>query len=226
MKHIQKDKEPEWFAQWKVEFQTNNGRLARYAEDFSTNDNLGYCRRKRLRGALVKEQGYICCYCMKRIYETSSSSHIEHFWPKSIERFADLDLDYENLFASCEGHAPDEDHCGHRKDDWWHPNMVIPTDSKIEDIFIYWDDGTIHSREGIPESDIANQMIEHFGLNSFYLERNRREAINALEVFDDAYEEYSDDDIRELIAFYSGKHNGYYQEYCKALMDCLERFLP
>lgn len=225
MKYIQKEEEPVWFIQWKEEFKKNNGRQARYSADFSTDDSSGYSRRKRLRTALVKEQGYICCYCMKKINE-DFGSHIEHFWPKSEKIFFDIDMDYSNLLASCEGHAPDDDHCGHRKDDWWHPNMMIPTNPKIEDIFVYWDDGTIHSKKGISESDIANQMIEHFGLNSFYLERNRREAINTLEVFDDiSEEEYSDDDIRELINFYSMKHNGCYQEYSKALTDCLTRFL-
>lgn len=63
-------------------------------------------------------------------------------------------------------------------------------------------------------------MIIQMGLNSFHLERNRREAIENSEVFDE--EEYSDEDIRDFINYYSNKDNGAYVPYCMAIVDCLK----
>ena len=54
---------------------------------------------------------------MKRI--SLDSSHIEHFWPKTF--FPQIDLDYNNMFASCNGDGiiGIDGHCGHKKEDWW-----------------------------------------------------------------------------------------------------------
>lgn len=72
-------------------------------------------------------------------------------------------------------------------------------------------------------ADVAQKMIENFGLKSYHLERNRREAIEASEVYDDA--EYTDDDIRQFIEFYYEKQDGQYIPYCKAIADCLQRMI-
>lgn len=78
MKKIDKEDSPEWFETWKRDFRITNGREARYKNDFSTDDLDGKTRRQRLRGQLIREQGCICCYCMKKV--SLNSSHIEHFY--------------------------------------------------------------------------------------------------------------------------------------------------
>ena len=50
-----------------------------------------------------------------------------------------------------------------------------------------------------------------------------KQAIQASEVFDD--EDYTDDEIRSFIEYYSNKNNGEYEPYCKAIVDCLEEML-
>ncbi len=118
MKRIIKEEAPEWFEDWKQKFYTDNGKKAYYKDDFSTDTDGSGARRIRLRNNLLSEQGNICCYCMNRI--TLHSSHIEHFWPKYY--FKEKDMEYENLFASCNGEGSmilDEEHCGHKKEDWW-----------------------------------------------------------------------------------------------------------
>lgn len=67
MKKINKKNSPNWFEIWKNDFQRNNNRKPNYKDDFATNDSNGISRRKRLREELIREQGEICCYCMKRI---------------------------------------------------------------------------------------------------------------------------------------------------------------
>ncbi|MFN0203869.1 MAG: retron system putative HNH endonuclease [Bacteroidia bacterium] len=55
--------------------------------------------KKELQLALLQEQGYICCYCGKRIDETNM--RIEHFFPKTHNK--PCTYNYYNLHAACKG---------------------------------------------------------------------------------------------------------------------------
>lgn len=222
MKRIDKQESPQWFEDWKKNFKIDNNRDAHYKTDFSTSDMDGTNRRRELRKYLVTEQGKICCYCMRRI--SIDSSHIEHFLPK--ESFPDEDLKYNNLFASCNGEGTimkEDEHCGHRKDNWWRADMLSPSDAEVEKAFRYFPNGKISSVRGRSTSNIAQEMIHNLGLDSFHLERDRKQAIEASEVFDD--EEYSEEEIRDFIEYYSNKNGETYVPYCKAIVDCLEGML-
>ena len=201
MKQINKRSAPQWFEQWKSDFVEVNNRQPHYKVDFAGNDSDGIERRRMLREALIKEQGKICCYCMRRIY--NNSAHIEHFFPQ--ESFRDMDLTYENMFASCNGEA------------------TIILDAEVEKVFKYSANGKISAVRNRPSSNVAQDMIHNLGLDSFHLERDRKQAIQASEVFDD--EDYTDDEIRSFIEYYSNKNNGEYEPYCKAIVDCLEEML-
>ena len=219
VKKITKDKSPQWFEKWKKDFENDNGVKPHYEPDFSNESQESGLRRQKLRKQLVNEQGGICCYCMGRI--NVSNSHIEHFWPK--KDFREMDLDYNNLFASCNGNYHDEDYCGHKKEDWWINHMISPAEEDAEKVFVYTEDGRISVKKDDSRADVAQKMIENFGLKSYHLERNRREAIEASEVYDDV--EYTDDDIRQFIEFYYEKQDGQYIPYCKAIADCLQRMI-
>ncbi|MDF2947595.1 MAG: hypothetical protein K0S51_2274 [Bacillales bacterium] len=59
-----------------------------------------------LRTSLLQEQGYICCYCMKRIRNNYKSTKIEHLLPQSFcksSKQEHLIFSYNNLFAACDG---------------------------------------------------------------------------------------------------------------------------
>lgn len=98
-------------------------------------------------------------------------------------------------------------------------NDFSTNDAEVEKVFKYSFNGEIHSVKGRTTSDAAEQMIKKMGLDSFHLERERRKAIEESEVFDDT--DYTEDDIRGFIEFYSQKNNGKYIPYCKAIIDCL-----
>ena len=69
-----------------------------------------------LRIALVRAQGWLCCYCMNRI--TPDNSTIEHFLPQS--QFKEEEVRYSNLFLACRysrGKAKKEQHCDDKKAD-------------------------------------------------------------------------------------------------------------
>ena len=101
--------------------------------------------------------------------------------------------------------------------------MISPTDIEVEKVFKYSPNGKISSIGGRTTSNIAQEMIHNLGLDSYHLERSRREAIEASEVFDDV--EYSDESIRGFIEYYSNMDNGVYVPFCKAIVDCLEEML-
>lgn len=222
MKRIVKGESPEWFEEWKDVFRIEKGREPHYKGDFSTGDVDGANRRKRLKKQLIEEQGCICCYCMKYISE--KNTHIEHFHPK--DTFKDEDLMYENLFASCNGEGEvieQNEHCGHRKDNWYREDMVSPTNPEVEKMFKYSLDGRISGRRNRSTENIAQEMIKNLGLDTYHLVRSRKEAIEASEVFED--EEYSSEEIRSFIEYYLEKDNGKYVPYCKAIIDCLQEML-
>jgi len=86
MKQIFKNKEPKSL----IEHRSKGGKF----------DDL---KKDELRECLLNEQGYICCYCMKRIPESSNNPgcKIEHF--KSQSQYEDLQLEYSNMLTSCMG---------------------------------------------------------------------------------------------------------------------------
>lgn len=154
MKRVIKNDPPVWFENWKKNFAAVNGGEASYKRDFPQPEI------RRLRGELLKEQGYICCYCMGRL--DIDFSHVEHFRPKA--KFPGEDMEYGNLFASCQENWEDalEDHCGHRKGDWHSPRMVSPASPQIEGMFGYGLDGQAYPSGRDEGRRAAKEMIDYF----------------------------------------------------------------
>lgn len=73
MKYIEKQQEPCVFTNWKA--QANDDWQPKY-------EYLSGEIKKAVKDTLMSEQGYICCYCERRL--TKSDSHIEHFRPQRI----------------------------------------------------------------------------------------------------------------------------------------------
>ncbi|WP_421918861.1 hypothetical protein [Marinifilum sp.] len=62
------------------------------------NNKNGSKQKKRLRECLLVDQGYVCCYCGRRI--NIQETVIEHLEPKEN---ADRLTNFNNLYASCSG---------------------------------------------------------------------------------------------------------------------------
>lgn len=72
--------------------------------------------RKQLKDYLLKEQGYICCYCMAEI--TFDDMRVEHWLDQSTN--LNEQLTYNNLLAACHGNDkidPNNKHCDAQKAD-------------------------------------------------------------------------------------------------------------
>lgn len=116
MKHINKNQPPQDFIKWKN--QAN--------EDWQPSwNNFQKPEKKSVHNSLLKEQGFICCYCSRRIKRTDS--HIEHLKPRN--KYPKLVLDYDNFLASCQGESETPPtipvHCGHKKDQWFAVQLLM-----------------------------------------------------------------------------------------------------
>ncbi len=84
--------------------------------------------KRELKESLLKEQGYLCAYCMSRIGENSMK--VEHWAPQNPdtdegelsseekEKRRLLSIDYKNMLAVCKGDErsrPQEQHCDTKK---------------------------------------------------------------------------------------------------------------
>ena len=101
MIHIQKHSPPNKF----VEFVQQN-KNAHF-------DDMPSEVKQILRDSLLKEQGYLCAYCMSKIDDQHTK--IEHYEPRNNKN----ELDYKNLLAVCGGNSGGNDekhqHCDTKK---------------------------------------------------------------------------------------------------------------
>jgi len=159
MKHIVKDQNTPLFDKWRAS--ANEGEL-RYPE------------KPEVKNSLMKEQGYICCYCERRL--TDGDSHIEHFNPQSNN--AVDPLDYSNMLCSCQDRLEkgERQHCGVLKDNWFDDQLLVsPLDPDCAGHFAYTADGNI--KPATKSDDAARMTIEKLGLNINKLIALRKEAI-------------------------------------------------
>lgn len=162
MKHINKSAEPAAFSDWKARHPG-----ATYKDDLSnTKDKDSVKTKAALKRALLAEQKYLCCYCECEI--DSATSHIEHFKPKGLPEYSSLQLDYNNLHASCTKvpTGQKEEHCGHKKGDSFSTNMVSPLEPDCSRHFSYLINGTIGHTDARGEDTIRILNLDSALLNS------------------------------------------------------------
>lgn len=181
MKHIVKGSEPQAFTTWKK----------RADADYS---NLQGRTKGIVKRALLKDQGWICCYCEQRV--ETNDSHIEHLRPQSA---AGVDpLDYDNMLCSCirdlsEKEPGDPLHCGHKKSNETIP--ISPLNPGCEARFSFAGDGSISAKR---KGDQATaETIETLGLDIRKLRDYRKKAIDGL-----LADSLSKQELKTLVAKY------------------------
>lgn len=165
MKHIIKQGEPTAFTAWK----------AMANDDWQPTYNIMPSDIKnKVKNALMREQGYICCYCESRL--VNNDSHIEHFRPQSDPNIDDLD--FANMLCSCQDRVKKGDprHCGNLKEDWFDEKLLVsPVDVGCEARFVFTGDGRISPAN--PADHGAEQTIKRLGLDIPKLRDMRKKAI-------------------------------------------------
>ncbi len=124
--------------------------------------------KEAIRKALLKEQGYLCAYCMSRI---EGEVKIEHWHCRS--QYEAEQLDYKNLLCCCKGNEGDavrNQHCDTRKgnsDIAYNPaNVAHHRRLAIS----YSVKGDIISGD----ADFNQDLNERLNLNNTKLKNNRR----------------------------------------------------
>jgi len=224
-----KSPEPSHFQQWKDNFRAANGREPVY------DDLKGTVEYFELKKSLLKEQGFICCYCEKQIGQgfDLKDCDIEHFMPRHPDKRVlsarecikceEAQLTYTNLFASCKGEQADcADHCNHKKDNWFDfKTCISPSDSRINGAFGFRLSGKMYA-----VNPIVQEMEKHLNLNSYVLEEQRKAAFEAV-----METEFEDEDLLEdgdyvetVIEDYDSMQDGKYAEFCSMITYCLKKF--
>lgn len=164
MRHIQKAAEPATFSLWRAGTSTD------WAPSFGA---LSGDVKANLKHALLQEQGFVCCYCERRVAaggDQDETCHIEHLVAQ--EAAPDRDLDYTNLLCSCT--ATRGAHCGMKKG---RASITIhPLQADCTLTLVFRSDGSVDARAGDHEDD-ARRTIQTLGLNAPTLQQQRRQAI-------------------------------------------------
>lgn len=144
-------------------------------------DNIPIETKEELRGNLLEEQGYICCYCMKRIPEkmnkdgeNSYKMKVEHY--KCQNRFPELQLDYKNLFGACtgnEGQPKKLQTCDTKKANEELTINPLTTSPSCETLFKFNSEGEMSSL--CDDESINNQINKVLNLNMQSLMDTRKE---------------------------------------------------
>ena len=129
-----------------------------------------------VKQALLRDQGGICAYCMRRI--DLGSSHVEHIVPQAEGRGSDdpLSVDYGNMLAVCDGFKGDDNGltCDRARGNK-HMTVNPLKPQTLVDIR-YFRYGRIRSER----SEIMDDLTKTLNLNQETLRKNRKAVIDEL----------------------------------------------
>lgn len=167
MRYIQKGNEPESLTQYRK------------------NQNAyfdGYSKKDDVREKLLKEQGYICGYCMRRI-KNCSETKIEHIVPQSCLKENEREaLNYKIMLGVCYGNEKKGRNKKSLTCDAHRENqdlVVNPFDMNCIDKIAYRTDGTIYSEDDAINDNLENVLNLNYDGADAYLKKNRREVLSA-----------------------------------------------
>ena len=196
--------------------------------------------KDKIKAQLLKEQGYLCAYCMSRISSDFGKMKVEHWHCQ--DNYKNEQLDYPNMLGVCngnEGNPPENQTCDTRRGYFHEKNKrIINTDLKynpanpnhrIEDQIHFLAGGKINSQDG----EFNSQLNEMLNLNFSRLEDNRRKVWN--EVQDTLSKKFSKKlgtrtpnekaiEINKLLEKWSSKdRQGQFRPYCSVAIYFLKK---
>ena len=209
MIHIKKNAPPKKFLDFKL--QNPNFHF----------DDMPSDVKNALRTSLLKEQGYLCAYCMSRINDEFDKVKIEHYNARTL----DNELDYKNLLAVCTGNLAGSDlerqHCDTKKGNT--PLHIDPQNPNHIKQISYKSNGTIYAKNNTDFDDDFNNTLnlnDEYG----YLKINRK---RALQEFKNKLHTMLGDKAatleycRKALHFYTTPVNGAFSPYCGIIIHYL-----
>lgn len=190
--------------------------------EYRLTPNVDYQSIPELRESLLKEQGYICAYCMRSIpnkdKNSNEDSRIDHIL--SRERHPNKKLDYQNMVICCPGAISNDFHCDKRKSE----NDI--TFSLFNDSFISTLKYNTKSGEIKSSNPEWNKEINTIlNLNNELLKTNRLEVINGI-ISVLKSKQWKTGEIRKKLEDWDHKNkNGKYKSYCGIVVWYLNKKL-
>jgi conserved hypothetical protein TIGR02646 len=198
MKYIRKSREPNSLMQYRRQQQD-----AYY---------YSYPQKDELRDSLLKEQKYICCYCMQRI--DKERMRIEHWKPQS--KCPDKQLTYTNLLGAClgnEGRPKNLRHCDVSKGKI--EITINPTEPACKILIKFKATGEIYS----DDSGINNDLSVTLNLNNQTIVNNRKVVLDKVYKNLETHKgQWSKDILQKEIDKWEGKHDSEYKPYCQIVI--------
>jgi len=194
----------------------------------------GDCNREDIRVALLKEQGYICAYCMKRIDNRVNdkglpNTRIEHYQaqnPDEPQRDNELQMNFLNMLGVCDGREGKPKHdqtCDKRRGN---DTLTIDPRKAFCEQLIAYGDGTIYS----DNENIDQELNDVLGLNNQnlinerkYVRKKVRETLNSYKK--NKSQRWSKSDLTKELKIWKSQSNYKYSEYCMVAIYYLEKKL-
>lgn len=185
-------------------------------------------KKAQLLSALVKEQGGLCAYTMRRI--DNSSAHVEHIKPQTRCR-ADVqgsDLDYDNLVACFprDGMKAAYRYGAQKKDSWWENDgaeFLSPLQNTCERYFRFDLEGEISA---VGNRAAAVMTIGVIGLDNTSLVEDRKRVIEEFIYGPKGDEPMSQANaLRARGAICERDGRGNFYEFCVAIRGALDDHL-
>ena len=123
-----------------------------------------------LKDSLLKEQGYLCAYCMARI--DKDHMKVEHFKPQSL--YPQDIFSYGNLLACCQGKTQGESHCDTSKGN--DEIKLSPLEPSCVNTLSY-ESGTGAIRSS---NEDYNHDLDTLNLNAHIIKRNRLKVLQGV----------------------------------------------
>ena len=189
------------------------------------------CNKDDIRRALLKEQGYLCAYCMQRISEETDENgypvtKIEHYQVQSGDN--SLQLNILNMLAVCRGNEGEAKKLQHCDTSRGNQSLTInPMNENCEQLVEYETSGEIFSKNGAVQNDLANVLK----LNNQRLVEYRKYAIDAarLAMIGRAGKNkagtWRKRDLTTEIKRWKSESDGKFEPFCMAAVYYLERKL-
>lgn len=206
MRTIEKDHEPQSLRQHR--------RSGGTYRDFTQTDDL--------RQALLKEQGHLCCFCMRRI--VLRGMKIAHWASQSGH--PDQSVSWDNLMGACtggDGERRELQHCDTAQGTT--PIKVHPADrtQRCERLIRYRYDGEIAS----DDPEIHKDLDQTLKLNNVQLKNARKSiydaAISRLTKTQRGY--WSRADLQAALEKWKQREAGMLHEFCQVAIYVLEKKL-
>lgn len=195
--------------------------------EYRNTPGTDYQSMKCLRESLYIEQGGICAYCSRRLFDEFSggvtTNKIEHLKARSTCT-RDERMQYSNMVLCCSGisgkdASPENTHCDtHRGNDVL---SVSPLNKACIDSISYSRSGQISSSNPIWDKDINVTL----NLNHPILVDNRKAAIKAVINVLGKKQEWKVSEIKSLVKQYEEKSkDGLYKPHCDIIVWRLKKF--